>query len=119
VAGAIRRAGGATARADLDALNLAAKLEDGRQVLVPERAVAGGAAVGAAAAGATAPQPPVNLNTATAEQLATLDGIGPAMAEKIIAYRQEEGGFGSIDDLDQVSGIGPKRLEALRERVTV
>jgi competence protein ComEA len=119
VAGAIRRAGGGTAQADLDALNLAAKLDDGRQVLVPQRAGAGGAVAGGAAAAGGAAQPPVNLNTATTEQLTTLDGIGPSMAAKIVAYRQEQGGFGSVDELDQVSGIGPKRLEALRERVTV
>ncbi len=121
VAAAVRRAGGATRRADLDALNLAAKLTDGRQVLVPERAptAGGGAASAAGSTGSAAvPGPPLNLNSATADQLATLDGIGPAMAAKIIAYRQAQGGFGSVDELDQVPGIGPKRLAALRDRVT-
>lgn len=123
VGAAVRRAGGADPRADLDALNLAAKLEDGRQVLVPERAApAAGAVAGDPAASAAAPGaagPPVNLNSATAEELGTLDGVGPATAEKILAYRQEHGGFGSVDELDQVPGIGPKRLAALRDHVTV
>jgi competence protein ComEA len=80
-----------------------------------------GAATGAAAAGATgaAAGPPVNLNSATAEQLDTLDGVGPATAQKILEYRAQHGGFRSVDDLSQVSGIGPKRLEALRGRVVV
>ena len=119
---AVRRAGGATKRADLAQLNLAAKLEDGRQVLVPARG-AGGAAGPEAPAGATGagapPAPPVDLNTATAEQLDQLDGVGPETARKILEYRQAHGGFGSVDELGQVPGIGPKRLAALREKVRV
>jgi len=117
---ALRRAGGPTRRADLDAINLAAKVEDGRQVIVPRRAAAAGGPAPAPAGGdATAPAIPVNLNTATADELGTLDGVGPATAQKILAYRQEHGGFGSIDELDQVPGIGEKRLAALRPHVTV
>ncbi len=126
---AVRRAGGATAAADLQALNLAAKVADAQQIVVPARAAvptvgAGGAAAveGGAPPAATAgpgPTAKVNLNTATAEQLDTLDGVGPATAAKIIAYRTEHGGFRSIDDLGQVAGIGPKRLEALRDQVAV
>jgi competence protein ComEA len=119
---AIQRAGGATRRADLGGLNLAAKLEDGRQVLVPARA-AQAAAGGAAPAGSTttAPVPgqPVNLNTATLEQLDTLSGIGPTTAQKILDYRQEQGGFGSIEELGEIPGIGEKRLASLREEVTL
>ena len=111
---ALRRAGGATGRADLVGVNLAAKVADGQQVIVPERARAA-APGGAPTAGA--PEQPVSLNTATEEQLDELDGIGPATAQKILAWRKEHGGFGSVEDLKQISGIGPKRFEALREKV--
>jgi competence protein ComEA len=119
---AVRLAGGLTGKADLAAVNLAAKAEDGRQVVVPAR---GGAGAVTAAMGATAPAPgapssgPINLNTATPEQLDQLDGVGPATAQKIIAYRQEHGGFGSVAELDRVPGIGPARMAALKDRVTV
>jgi competence protein ComEA len=124
---ALRLAGGPTRRADLSAVNLAAKVEDGRQILVPERAPRGtapasgaGAAGGAGGAGAaTPPAAPVNLNTATLEQLDTLDGIGPTLAQAILDFREENGGFGSVDDLAQVPGIGEKRMASLREQVTV
>jgi len=131
---AIDRAGGARLRADLGALNLAAKLEDGRQVLVPRRPPAGqpGAAAAAGAAqpapapgGATGPAtatappgPPINLNTATIEQLDQLDGIGPTTAQKILQYRQEHGGFSSVEELKNVPGIGDTRYATLKERVT-
>lgn len=115
---AVRRAGGPTRHADLEALNLAAKLEDGRQVVVPRRPAAGALASAGEASSGGGAAAPVNLNTASAEQLATLDGVGPAMAAKIVAYRQEHGGFRSVDELDAVSGIGPKRLAALRDHVT-
>jgi competence protein ComEA len=118
---AIRRAGGARPGADLQAINLAAKLADAQQVVVPRRgaATAGSAAVPASGAVAGAASGPINLNAATAEQLDTLDGVGPATAQKILEYRQQHGGFRSIDDLGQISGIGPKKLEALRGQVTV
>jgi competence protein ComEA len=121
---AIRRAGGAQGGADLQAINLAAKVADGQQVVVPKRgavAAGAGAAGGAAASGGAgaAPSAPVNLNSATAEQLDTLDGVGPATAQKILEYRTQHGGFSSIDDLDQIAGIGPKKLAALKPQVTV
>jgi competence protein ComEA len=120
---AVRMAGGLTARADLAGVNLAAKAEDGRQVNVPAHGAAtaavpaGGA--GAGAAPGAAPSAPINLNTATAEQLDQLDGVGPATAQKILAYRQEHGGFRSVSELDRVPGIGPARMAALKDRVTV
>ena len=114
---AVRRAGGARRRADLAALNLAAKLEDGRQVLVPLR----GASAAAAAGGSAAPSEgqPLDLNTASAEQLDQLDGIGPGMAAAILKYRDQHNGFGSVDELGEVPGIGVKRLASLREQVRV
>jgi competence protein ComEA len=120
VQAAIRRAGGPTRRANLDALNLAAKLSDGRQVLVPSRvAVAPAGATGAAAApAAEGGGLPVNLNSATVEELDALDGIGPTTAQKIVDYRDAHGGFTSVDELDQVDGIGPARLASLRDQVT-
>jgi len=114
---ALRRAGGATRKADAAAVNLAAKVADGQQILVPERAPAVGAAPSVAGVG-TAPAAPLSLNSATADQLDQLDGVGPATAAKIIAWRTANGGFSSIDDLGQVAGIGPKKLEALRPQVT-
>jgi competence protein ComEA len=117
---AVARAGGATRRADLGGLNLAAKVEDGRQVLVPERAGRGAAAPSAGTAGAApAEGQPLNLNTATLEQLDTLSGIGPATAQKILDYREEVGGFGSIEELGEIPGIGDKRLASLREELTL
>jgi competence protein ComEA len=117
---AVQRAGGATRRADLGGLNLAAVLEDGRQVLVPERAPRGG---GAAVTGAAAPEPaagqPLNINTATLEQLDGLTGIGPLTAQKILDAREERGGFGSVEELGEIPGIGDKRLASLREEVTL
>jgi competence protein ComEA len=131
---AIRLAGGTTPKADLSSVNLAAKLEDGRQILVPEKGASGqvqagssagksgaGATVNSAAGGGvtTGAQQQINLNTATSEQLQELDGVGPSTAQKIINYRKEHNGFSSVDELREVSGIGEKRLMALRDRLKV
>jgi competence protein ComEA len=120
---AVRQAGGPTARADLAGVNLAAKVSDGQQVIVPAAGAAGGAAAvpaaGSSAAAAAAPGQKLNLNTAAAEQLDQLDGVGPATAQKIVAYRQAHGGFRSVTELDQVPGIGEKKLAGLKDRVRV
>ena len=113
IADALARAGGATARADLAQVNLAAPLADGEQVVVPRRG-AGVAAGSGSVAGAAAP---VQLSTATLEQLDSLPGVGPVTAQKILDYRQQHGAFHSVDELDAVPGIGPKRLEQLHELV--
>ncbi len=116
---ALERAGGPSRKADLSQINRAAKLEDGRQVLVPPKASRSAIAAAPAPGGSVpaAPEQPINLNTATLEQLDTLDGVGPSTAQKILDYRTEHGGFTAIEELDQISGIGEKRLAALRERV--
>jgi competence protein ComEA len=114
IADAVARAGGATRKADLAGVNLAAPLADGEQVLVPKRGAAG-ATLGAGAAGVLSG--PVQLSTATLEQLDALSGVGPVTAQKILDYRQEHGAFSSVDELDAVPGIGPARLEQLREVV--
>jgi competence protein ComEA len=113
---ALEEAGGPTRRADLSQINRAAKVDDGRQILVPARARRGESV---ASSGPAAADAPINLNTATLEQLDTLDGVGPATAQKILDYREEHGGFSSVDELDQIPGIGEKRLATLREKVRV
>ena len=109
VADAIARAGGLTRRAQRSAVNLAAPIADGQQVLV---AAAGGGTVGASApAGSSGP---VSLSSATAEQLDALPGIGPVTAQKIVQYREQHGPFTSVEGLDAIPGIGPARLANLQ-----
>jgi competence protein ComEA len=112
VADAVARAGGTTAPADTAAINLAAPLADGMQVLVPRRVP------GPATAAGQGPAARVSLGSATVEQLDALPGIGPVTAEKIVDYRATHGGFRSVDDLDAIPGIGPARVEQLRELVS-
>ena len=119
---AVRAAGGATTRADLDMVNLARGVVDGEQVFIPRRGQrSGGApAPGGSSPGAPAtPRGPVNLNTATASQLVDLPGIGPSIAAAIIEYRNRVGGFASVDDLEKVPGIGPAKMETIRPLVAV
>ena len=114
IADALTRAGGATAKADLAQVNLAAPLADGEQVVVPRRGAGVAGGVAGSVAGAAAP---VQLSTATLEQLDSLPGIGPVTAQKILDYREQHGAFQSVDELDAVPGIGPKRLDQLHELV--
>jgi len=114
VTDAVQRAGGAGAGAMLEAINLAARLADGQQVVVPKKGPGG---VPLAAAGATSEDGPISVGTATVEQLEEIDGIGPVTAQKIIEYRDQQGGLASVDQLDQVSGIGPATMESLRARL--
>jgi competence protein ComEA len=120
VADAVARAGGATRKADLSLVNLAALVSDGEQVVVPRRGAgvaAAGAAAGAASGASGIPRGPVHLNSATVDQLDALPGVGPVTAQKIVDYRQKHGAFTSVDELDAVSGIGPARLDQLRDLV--
>jgi competence protein ComEA len=131
VATALELAGGPRRRADLTAVNLAAKVEDGQQILVPVRgapipaAAAGGGAGALPGGGAGASGTPgasggagtISLATATQAQLEELDGIGPALAQAILAYRDAHGGFRSIEELQEVDGIGEVRFQALRGAV--
>jgi competence protein ComEA len=115
VADAIARAGGLRHGAERAGVNFAAPVSDGQQVVVPHRGAAG--AAGAAAGSAAVSTGPVSLSSATADQLDTLPGVGPATAQKIIAYRQQHGAFRSVDELDAISGIGPSRIANLRSLV--
>jgi competence protein ComEA len=128
---AVQLAGGLTRRAEQAGVNLVARVTDGQQVIVPRRGAApasggsvgpGGAGSGASGSGGrSAPGGPtgkVSLATATVEQLDAIDGIGPTLARRIVEYRDQHGGFRSVDELRQVDGIGEKRFESLREAVT-
>ena len=116
VVDALEAAGGARRGAMLDALNLAALLTDGQQVLVPRQADAAAAPAGSVPGLTTAL---VNINTADAAALETLPGIGEVLAATIIQYRDEHGPFGVVEELLEVSGIGEVTLEELRDLVTV
>jgi competence protein ComEA len=119
IADAVARAGGATRRADLAAVNLAAPLADGQQVVVPRRLPPATAAAGSGSDRSAAPGPsgPVHLNTATLEQLDGLPGVGPVTAQRILDYRTVHGAFSAVDELDAIAGIGPARLDQLRSLV--
>jgi competence protein ComEA len=121
---AIRAAGGATPGADLDALNLARKLTDGEQVRVPAPGdpapplPAGAAGPGAPGGPGATPSAPLDLNTATVEQLDTLPGVGEVTAGRIVAYRSAHP-FTAVDELLEVPGIGQRRYDQLKDLVTV
>ena len=121
---AIEMAGGAAPGADLASINLAKPLADAEMVYVPAEGEAPPAsyAAGAAttsAAGGTQGSGPVNINTASAEELDTLPGIGPAMAQRIIEFRETEGAFTSIEDIKKVKGIGEAKFEKMKDKICI
>ncbi len=118
---AIEAAGGLAPDAEPGALNLARLVHDGDQVLVPSRTPAStpGTAGAVPATVVAAPNGPLNLNTATAAELETLPGIGPALAQRIVDYRTEHGPFSAIEGLMEVPGIGEGKFEAIKDLVTV
>jgi competence protein ComEA len=118
---AIDAAGGARGDAALDELNLAAPLTDGSQVLVPGRSAAAPASIGGSttSGAADATTAKINVNTADAAELEELPGIGEVLSQAIVDYRAENGPFSSVDELEDVSGIGPAILEDVRDLVGV
>lgn len=123
---AVAAAGGATGSARTDHLNLARPVRDGEQIYVPnasEVATAASGVPGAAGpatiAGASGPAGRVNINRATAAELEELPGVGPVLAERIVTQRDSQGGFGAVEDLQEVPGIGEKTFAELKDLVTV
>jgi len=126
VADALELAGGAAAKAELSGVNLAALVTDGQQILVPERGAAvassstgGGGVATASAAAPAAAGALININSASVSELDVLDGVGPATAQKIVDYRTANGGFKSIDEIKNVSGIGDAKFAAMKDSITV
>ncbi|MBC7319612.1 ComEA family DNA-binding protein [bacterium] len=123
VADAIQIAGGPTSDADLDAINLASKVSDGSKILVPSKVKDLGASSGSNASieetSVSSISKKININTATAEELEELPGIGPTLANRIVSYREKNGPFKSIEDLMKVSGIGEKRFESIKDLIVV
>jgi competence protein ComEA len=127
VGDAVALAGGAIGKAELSAVNLAALVTDGQQIMVPERGAApvttsvGGDAT-AAAPGASGVAPSgglININSASVTELDALDGVGPSTAQKIVDYRTSSGGFKTIEEMMNVPGIGEAKFAAMKDSITV
>ena len=114
---AIEKAGGATKEADLISINLAEKLNDGEEVVVPKKGESTSIASGSASS--TNKSNKININTADATELEKLPGIGEVKAEAIIQYRKSYGGFKTIHDITRVSGIGEKTFEKIKDLISV
>ncbi len=117
VADAVNAAGGVIETADIDRINMAAFLEDGMQVRVPERV--GGFSDGVRTASGKNAEGMINLNTASEKELQELPGIGPAISARIIEYRETNGAFQSIEDVKKVRGIGDAKFEKMKDKVTI
>ena len=111
---AVNKAGGLTNLADAGAINLAEPLTDGQHIHIPTKEISL-----QAQSISTASSDLVNINTADAERLETLKGIGPALAQRIIEYREQNGAFQSIDELKNVRGIGQKKFDAFKDKITI
>ena len=112
---AVNKAGGLTASADTEAINLATPLTDGQHVHIPTKEIFLQTKNFSTASSGDL----VNINTADAERLATLKGIGPALAQRIIDYREQNGAFKSIDEIKNVRGIGQKKFDAFKDKITI
>lgn len=123
VSDAVEAAGGFTDDANQQSVNLARELTDGEQIVVGSTQEAAAAQAGSSeqtgSSAAASGDGRVNINTASAEELTTLDGVGDATASKIIAYREANGSFSSIEEIKEVSGIGDKKFEAMKDHITV
>jgi competence protein ComEA len=116
---AVEASGGALPGADLAGLNLARPLADGEQILVGVPPPPGGPVIPAPGPASTSAPPILDLNAATAEQLDALPGVGPVLAQRIVDFRTEHGRFTSVDELQQVTGIGSRKFADLRDKVRV
>lgn len=129
VADAINLAGGATSNADIDSLNLASRLKDGDKIVVPKKSEEGAASQSGASNlnnqnqainfSSSGNSPKININTASAKELESLPGIGPVLAQRIVDYRTQKGGFQTIEEIMEVSGIGEKKFQAIKDLITV
>ncbi|MBR4642789.1 MAG: helix-hairpin-helix domain-containing protein [Selenomonadaceae bacterium] len=112
---AVNMAGGLTDLADTEAVNLAEPLTDGQHIHIPTKEIF----LQEKNFSVSSQSDVVNINTADAERLATLKGIGPALAQRIIDYREQNGAFKSIDEIKNVRGIGQKKFDAFKDKITV